>query len=130
MAFENTNIIGQRDVIERLLLFEKEERIPHAMLFVGPQGVGKMAVAIEFAKHLLKKNDPHGNADAMLAHLSHPDLIFSYPVVRPNGSDKPAESDDYRAEWNEMLRDGHYFSNEMWLENHASEAKMAIISVG
>ena len=130
MAFENTNIIGQRDVIERLLLFDKEERIPHAMLFVGPQGVGKMAVAIEFAKHLLKKNDPHGNAKSMLAHLSHPDLIFSYPVVRPNGSDKPAESDDFRAEWTEMLKDGHYFSNEMWLENHASEAKMAIISVG
>ena len=87
----NTNIIGQQEIIDHLLLLDREDRVPHAMLFVGEQGVGKMAVAIEFAKHMLKKHDPNGNAEAMIERGSHPDLIYSYPVVRPAGSDRPAE---------------------------------------
>lgn len=126
----NKNIIGQQEIIDHLLLLDKEERIPHAMLFVGPQGVGKMAVAFEFAKHMLKKHDPNGNAEAMIERGSHPDLIYSYPVVRPAGLDRPAESDDYKTEWLEMLQDGHYFSHDTWLRKHSSDNKMAAISVG
>lgn len=130
MDAENRNIIGQREVVERLLLLDREERIPHAMLFAGPQGVGKLAVAIEFAKHLLMKHDPFGNAETMVDRGSHPDLIFSFPVVRPTGLDRPAESDDFKTEWIEMLQDGPYFSSETWLQKHASDNKQAIISVG
>lgn len=130
MDAENRNIIGQREVIERLLLLDREDRIPHAMLFVGPQGVGKMAVALEFAKHLLKKHDPFGNAEVMVDRGSHPDLIFSFPVVRPTNLDRPAESDDFKTEWLEMLQDGPYFSNETWLQRHSSESKQSVISVG
>ncbi len=130
MDAENRNIIGQREVIERLMLLDREDRIPHAMLFTGPQGVGKMAVALEFAKHLLKKHDPFGNAEVMVDRGSHPDLIFSFPVVKPNGMDRPAESDDFKTEWLEMLQDGPYFNNETWLQMHASENKQSIISVG
>ncbi len=100
------------------------------MLFTGPQGVGKLAVAIEFAKHLLLKHDPFGNAATMVDRGSHPDLIFSYPVVRPTGLDRPAESEDFRTEWLDMLQDGPYFSGETWLQKHASDNKQAIISVG
>ncbi len=124
------NIIGQRDIIDHLLLLDREERVPHAMLFVGQQGVGKMAVAIEFAKYMLKKTDPHGNAEAMVERGSHPDLIFSFPVVRPNGLDRPAESDDFKAEWIEFLQDGYYFSHDAWLRKHAADNKLAAISVG
>ena len=126
----NSNIIGQQSIIDHLLLLDREERIPHAILFVGQQGVGKMAVAIEFAKHLLKKHDPNGNAEAMIARGSHPDLIFSFPVVRPAGLDRPAESDDFKTEWIEFLQDGHYFSHDAWLRKHAADNKLAIISVG
>lgn len=126
----NTNIIGQQEIIDHLLLLDREDRVPHAMLFVGEQGVGKMAVAIEFAKHMLKKHDPNGNAEAMIERGSHPDLIYSYPVVRPAGSDRQAESDDYKTEWLEMLQDGYYFSHDAWLRKHSSDNKMAVISVG
>jgi len=100
------------------------------MLFVGKQGVGKFAVAFEFAKYLLMKNDPHGNAEAMVNRGSHPDLIYSYPVVKPAGLDRPAETDDYKTEWLEFLQDGHYFSHDAWLRKHATDNKLAVITVG
>lgn len=130
METTTSNIIGQQDILNHLILLDREERVPHAMLFVGPQGVGKMAVAIEFAKHILKKHDPNGNAEAMIERGSHPDLIYSYPVVRPAGLDRPAESDDYKTEWLEFLQDGYYFSHDEWLRKHSSDNKLAAISVG
>lgn len=128
----NNNIIGQQDVLERLLLLDEEGRVPHAMLFTGAQGVGKMAVAIEFAKHLLKKNDPNGNAEAMVERGSHPDLIFSFPFIRPTGtpSDRVITCDDFKTEWIEMLQDSHYFSSDEWLSRIVAENKQAIINVG
>lgn len=126
----NNNIIGQQDILDHLVLLDKEDRVPHAMLFVGQQGVGKMAVAIEFAKHMLKKHDPNGNAEAMIERGSHPDLIYSFPVVRPAGMDRPAESDDFKTEWIELLQEGYYFSHDAWLRKHSAENKMAAISVG
>ena len=51
MTFEE--VIGQADAEQRLLQLEREQRIPHAMLFCGPEGCGKMAVALAFASHLL-----------------------------------------------------------------------------
>lgn len=36
MTFEE--VIGQADAEQRLLQLEREQRIPHAMLFCGPEG--------------------------------------------------------------------------------------------
>lgn len=102
------------------------------MLFVGAQGVGKMAVAIEFAKHMLKKNDPNGNAEAMVDRGSHPDLIYSFPFVKPKGagSSKEFTCEDFKTEWLEMIQDSHYFNNDDWLSKHSSDNnKQAIINV-
>ena len=54
-------VIGQHDIQERLLQLKSEERLPHALMLCGPQGSGKMALAIGFAKVLLA-----GRGDAML----------------------------------------------------------------
>lgn len=45
-------IIGQQRVIQLLQRMHASGRIPHALLFHGPEGVGKEAVAIEFARVL------------------------------------------------------------------------------
>lgn len=124
-----SHIIGQQDVLNRLFLLDKEERVPHAMLFVGAQGVGKMAVAIEFAKHMLKKYDPNGNAEAMVERGSHPDLIYSFPFVKPTGSNGEIICDDFKTEWIEMLQDSHYFSNDDWLRRLSADNKQAITNV-
>jgi DNA polymerase-3 subunit delta' len=54
MAFKD--IIGHKGVINLLKSYIKEERVHHTYLFVGPKGVGKTTVALNFAKALNCEN--------------------------------------------------------------------------
>ena len=115
-----------------------EGRVPHAMMFCGPSGCGKMALALAFASYLLCKNsegtdDSCGTCQqcAMLRSWSHPDLLFTYPVIKPSGSsaDHKTISDDYAREWREMLSEGPYFSMDQWLEKMKAGNQQALIYV-
>jgi DNA polymerase-3 subunit delta' len=131
-----SEVIGQEYAKSRLTQMVKEDRLPHALMFCGPRGCGKMALALAFASYLLCKN--HKDADdscnacnqcTMLRKWEHPDLHFTFPVVRPEkvGSDHKTVSDDYIKEWHKMLAEGPYFSIEQWLDNIKAENKQAII---
>ncbi|MEX0600706.1 MAG: DNA polymerase III subunit delta' [Rhodothermales bacterium] len=81
-----TSIIDQRRTIEALKSTIASERIAHAYLFHGPDGVGKRAVAIEYGKTLLCER---GGTEACgkclpctkVSRMVHPDLhiLFPYP---------------------------------------------------
>ena len=53
MRFEE--VIGQDEVKARLLQMVSEDRLPHAIMLCGPQGVGKLAIAVSFGCYLLDK---------------------------------------------------------------------------
>ena len=105
------------------MLMEKEDRIPHALLFCGPSGCGKMAMAIAFASHLLGDSP-------LLKNWNHPDLHFSYPTIKKPSmcSDHQPVSADYSQEWLEMLRKGPYFTMEQWMDAMGAENQQAIIT--
>lgn len=121
MTFEE--VIGQADAEQRLLQLEREQRIPHAMLFCGPEGCGKMAVALAFASHLLGDSP-------MLRKWEHPDLHFSYPTVKlPSmAGDRQPVSDDFAKEWHQMLLEGPYFTMNRWIQAMGAANQQAIIT--
>lgn len=132
-------VIGQEEAKQRLRQLVDEERIPHALMFTGPTGSGKMALALAFAsfllgerwdgKSMLESNASIANAEAMLAKWQHPDLHFSYPTIKPKGagSDTKVTSDDYAKEWRQMLSDDPYFSLEQWMTLMRAEKQQAVI---
>ena len=122
-------VIGQQDVQQRLMQLVSEERLPHALMLCGPQGSGKMALAIGFAKVLLSRT---ANDQAMLRKLEHPDLHFTYPTIKlPSmGSDHKPVSDDFAQQWHEMVMAGYYFTMTDWLEQMGGENQQAIITAG
>lgn len=93
------------------------------MLFCGPMGCGKKALALAFASRLLGDSQ-------LLRQWQHPDLHFSFPTIKKPtmGSDHQPVSDDYAQEWRELLRDGAYFSIEQWMEAMGAENQQAIIT--
>lgn len=130
-----SEVIGQQDVWKRLMEMVQENRVPHAMLFCGPEGCGKMAVALAFASYLLGERDGETEAQssvhAMLKNWAHPDLYFSFPTIKSANmtSDHKPVSDDYLQEWREMLvKKGPYFLINDWLEAMGDSNKQAIIT--
>ena len=114
------DIIGQSAVIERLRRSVDENKLAHALLITGPQGNGKLPIAIALANYLLCGSgggDSCGTCPACvkLGKYIHSDLHFVFPVKKKgSGNDKPV-SDDYITEWRELLLKNPYFSYEDWL---------------
>lgn len=126
-------VIGQEETKARLKQMTDDGHLPHALLFCGPAGCGKMAMAMTFASYLLTKTATseatRRNAEAMLAQWQHPDLHFTYPVIKPAGTsaDHKMVSDDFAKEWHNMLMEGPYFSIDQWLDHMNAANQQAII---
>lgn|SRR5574344_226111 len=128
-----SEVIGQQEVKKRLIQMVDENRIPHALLFCGPSGAGKMALAMAFASYLLGDNDdanPH--TQAMLKKWEHPDLHFTYPIIRPKNttSDHRMISDDFTTEWHQLISNGPYFNLNEWMKYMNAENQQAQIFEG
>ena len=129
-----SEVIGQKEVCERLVKMAEEQKVPHALLFCGPEGCGKMAVALAFASYLLGEREEEilGNrrAVAMLKKWEHPDLHFTYPTIKSASmsSDHQPVSDDYAKEWRQLLAKGPYFQVSDWLSEMGDSNKQAIIT--
>ena len=120
MTFDE--VIGQQEVKERLVGMVTEHKLPHALMFCGPMGSGKMALALAFASYLLGDSP-------MLRKWEHPDLHFAFPIVKPAGasSDTKVVCDDYAAEWRAMLSQGPYFTIDQWLTSMRVANQQAVI---
>jgi DNA polymerase III, gamma/tau subunit len=135
-------VIGQQEIIHRLCDMAQHQRVPNTLMLCGPAGCGKMAVALAFASYLLgERNEGKSlltdeasirNAEAMLHQYSHPDLHFSFPVIKPSGasSDHKAVSDDFIGEWKTMLSASPYFTLETWLTAMGAANQQALIGAG
>ena len=85
-----SEVIGQQDVKNRLMQMVAEHRVPHALLFCGPEGCGKLAMALAFASYLLGEREEDAEDDSpqtrratsMLRKWEHPDLHFTYPTIK------------------------------------------------
>ena len=114
--------IAQDAVRQRLQQFIAARRLPHALLFCGPEGCGKLAMAVEFAVDLVKL-DADERGKRMADALQHPDLHFVFPVYKPEGSSSAPTSELFMAEWRDAIRNSCYFDLPAWVGQLTKEAK-------
>ena len=116
-----SEIIGQEHLKNHLTKSADAGRIPHAQLFVGPEGSGTLATAIAYAQYILCKNSSGGNEDGnescnlKFENLTHPDLHFIYPSVTALGITSKPKSIDFIKEWREFVSENVYGSLFDWL---------------
>ena len=128
------DIIGQEEVKQHLIRLLKENKLPHAIMFCGPKGAGKLPLALAYAQMLLCQNPNEEGAcgtcsDCQMSSLwTHPDLHFSFPIYKGKSSDKPV-SDDFVQEWRDQIMSTPYFDIEDWLEDIGAENQQITIYV-
>ena len=131
------DIIGQQDVIERLVKDAQQGTVPHALLFCGPEGTGKLQTAIAFARYLLCRDKGTGTDSCgtcpscvKMDKLVHPDLHFVFPVInKSKTAGRSTVSDDEIVTWRETVLDKQYFGFEEWLSAIDADNKQASIFV-
>jgi len=127
-------IPGQKAVIDRLRASVTEQRVSHALLFFGPEGSGKFAIALAFARYISCENrtpeDACGVCPSCVKYdkLIHPDLHFVFPVIKKKPGTEPV-SDTFVKQWREMVIRSPWFSLNNWTEAMEVANEQAIIPV-
>jgi len=85
MVDQLDQIIGQPHAVKQLQSLAKNNRVPHALLFSGPTGVGKFSTAIQFIKSL--------NSETVFKKIENlePPLV-KYIIPLPRGKGEVAEN--------------------------------------
>jgi len=124
------SIIGQHNIKRQLISNVNNGHIPHAQLFCGTEGIGKLAIAIAYAQYINCEN-PHENEPCAICpscvkynHLSHPDLHFVFPIIK---KDKKEVCDDYIYDWRNFLSENMYFNLGQWLSYIGAENAQGMI---
>lgn len=124
------DIIGQETEKNQLRQAVREGRIPHAQLFAGPAGVGKLALALAYAQYIACPNrtdeDSCGTCPTCLQYhkLQHPDLHFAFPIVKGDEGDV---CDAYADKWRGLVAEHKYFDLDDWYRVMGTETKQGII---
>lgn len=126
-------IPGQKKIKQRLINTVKENRISHAQLFLGPEGSGKLPMAIAYAQYICctnkQEDDSCGECPSCkkINNLAHPDLHFLFPVVKQGKSLE--QGNDYLPQWREFLiKNNSFVSLKQWHNFIDAEKKQSIIS--
>lgn len=126
------DVIGQEVAKKRLIQEVQEGRIPHAQLFCGPNGIGKLPLAMAYACYICcsnrTENDACGTCPSCVkwSKLVHPDIHFVYPIVK-SAKGKKEVCDDYIADWRRFVLGSPYFAFNHWLNEMGAENGQAII---
>ena len=127
-------IIGQEKIKKRLIQTVKDNRVSHAQLFLGNNGIGKLAMAIAYAQYInchdKQENDSCGVCPSCVKYqkLAHPDLHFIYPVAANKQVKKP-NSKAFIESWrNLLLKNNFYIHLSEWFTEIEIENKQAIIN--
>jgi DNA polymerase III subunit delta' len=149
------DVVGQAAVKKQLIHLVADNRLSHALLFLGREGCGALSLARALAQYLVcekvtgkKQPDPAAllfgepepvetgfpedscgvcPACVKAVQMMHPDIHFSYPVVPKKSGDKPV-STDYITEWRSFLATQPYGNNYDWLQAIGAENKQGNIT--
>ncbi|GAB4093745.1 DNA polymerase III subunit [Flaviaesturariibacter terrae] len=149
------DVIGQSEVKQHLVEMVAQNRLSHALLFLGKEGSGALPLALAFAQYVAllptKEAEPAGlfgepvevklpataeAADAWMESqpsaskaqgMVHPDIHYAYPVIPRKSGDKPV-STDYITEWREFIGQLPYGNVYDWLQFIGAENKQGNIT--
>ncbi|MFO0089960.1 MAG: ATP-binding protein, partial [bacterium] len=130
-----SDILGQEYIKNNLTNSALSGRIPHAQLFVGPEGSGTLATAIAYSHMILcAQKGANGiteneSCSLKFQSLSHPDLHFIYPNVTNDDVKTKPKSTDFISDWRNFVLQNPYGSLFDWYNYLGVQNKQGEIRV-
>lgn len=130
-----SEILGQEYIKSHLTKSASLGRIPHAQLFVGPEGSGTLPMAIAYAQYILcnnsngENNGENESCNLKFDKLSHPDLHFVYPTVATEDIKTKPKSIDFIGDWRAFVTQNPYGSLFDWYTVLGVNNKQGLIRV-
>jgi len=146
-----SHVIGQSLVKEKLTGLFRQNRVSHALLFLGREGTGGMPLARAFAQYLVcekingsnKGNDLFGTNEDVPSDdaedscgvcpscmkatgMVHPDIHYSFPTIKK--SSDTVICADYMNEWRSFHQTNPYGNIFDWLQHIEAENKQGNIT--
>ncbi len=129
------DILGLSHIKNHLSSSADAGRIPHAQLFVGPEGCGLLPTALAYAQYIICQNshgENEGNNPACnvkFNSFSHPDVHFAFPVANSDKVKSHAVSNHYMKEWRQFMMEQPYGNLFDWYRLIEIEKKQGQIGV-
>ncbi len=130
-----SDILGQSHIKNHLTVSADQGRIPHAQLFVGPEGSGTLPMAIAYAQYILCNNAGSENntgndaCNLKFNSFSHPDLHFAFPVTSNDRVKSHPVSKHFMEEWRQLLSQQPYGNLFDWYRLLGVDNKQGQIGV-
>jgi len=126
-------VIGHDTIKKQLVQTVNENRVSHAQLFAGSEGLGALLMALAFAQYMQCENktatDSCGVCPACHKNkqLIHPDMHFVFPVIKATSG--TSVSDNFLKDWRFQLTQQPYFSYNQWMQKIGAANKQGSIFV-
>ena len=133
-------VIGQSLIKNQLIRSVAENRVSHALLFLGPEGCGNLAMALAFAQYVncedkqdITLDDGTTSADSCgkcpscikTKKLIHPDLHFTFPFIKDDDHELCA---DWMPEWRVFAEETPYANYNYWINSLTETNKQGNIT--
>lgn len=129
------DILGLTHIKKHLSSSADAGRIPHAQLFVGPEGCGLLPMALAYAQYIICQNSNGENegtneaCNLKFGSFSHPDIHFAFPVANSEKVKSKAVSNHYMKEWRQFIQEQPYCNLFDWYQCIEIEKKQGLIGV-
>lgn len=130
-----SEILGHEHIKNHLIKSASLGRIPHAQLFVGPEGSGTLPMAIAYAQYIVCQNIGNENTGENVAcnlkfnALAHPDLHFVFPTATTEGVKSKPKSIDFIQDWRTFVTENPYGGLFDWYKSLGVQNKQGEIRV-
>jgi DNA polymerase-3 subunit delta' len=148
-----SDVAGQHGVKEKLKGLVENNRLSHALLFLGKEGGGALQLALAFSQYILCEknattnpiteslfgeeilpqtsltNDACGICPSCkkASMLMHPDIHFSFPTITKAGLEKPV-CNDFIVEWRSFIAQTPFGNAYDWLQCLGADNKQGNIT--
>ena len=129
------DIIGQEPAVSKIQEAIALDRLPHALMLTGSEGVGQLALASAIAQYVNCLQPQNGDSCGKcrncikIAKMVHPDVKYLLPIISKKEGGRQLLSEDFYEDFRAPFLADPYLSSAQWQRILGGESKQLMISV-